>query len=313
MHHATRFSASRSPVLQWVWHLVVACVCTSGPIAAQAQVLKSAERLATPPSAQAVSKASQMQPTADSNRAPVMGPGDQITITVFGQPDMSAEVTVGDSGAITVPLVGTLKVSELTPVQVETLIAQRLKEGGYLQNPGVAVQLKQIRSQMVSVLGEVQHPGRFPLQGRLTVLEALASAGGLTAKADKTVLLLRKPGPENAVADERQEIKIQLDEVSGGQRGQLDATLQNDDVVYVATQKLFFIHGEVRKPGAYPLEVGLNVMKALSISGGVTDRGSMSRIRIHRQDAQHAWHEIDADPAQSIQAEDVIYVNERLF
>lgn len=242
-----------------------------------------------------------------------LGAGDQITITVFGQPDMSAEVTVGENGTITVPLVGTLNVLNLTSVQLQTLIANRLKEGGYLQEPGVSVQVRQVRSQMISVLGEVQRPGRFPLTGRMTALEAIAGAGGLTERAERAVLLLRRPAGSKNLLDDRQEISIRFDDPSGKRLGTLDAALQNEDVVFVGRYKQFFVHGEVRRAGAFPMEVGMTVMKALALSGGVSERGSMNRIKVFRRDERDVLQEIKADQFMMIQPEDVIYVDERLF
>ncbi|GAB4090014.1 SLBB domain-containing protein [Hydrogenophaga soli] len=255
-------------------------------------------------------------PAARPNReqeAP-LGVGDQIAITVFGQPDLSAEVTVGETGFIMVPLIGTLNVLNLSAAQLETLVARRLKEGGYLKNPGVSVQIRQLRSQQVSVMGEVQRPGRYPLQGRMTVLEALATAGGLTQRADRQVMLLRKPDtPASGDLGVREEIRIQLDTTGGGLRGQLDATLKNDDVVFVGVQKQFYVLGEVRRPGAYPMEPGMNVMKALSIGGGITERGSSRRIKIHRTDEQKVSHEQPATLTTPVEPDDVIHVDERLF
>lgn len=242
-----------------------------------------------------------------------LGLGDQISITVFGQPDLSAEVTVGESGTIMVPLVGTLNVVSLSPAQLETAIADRLKSGGYLQNPGVSVQIRQLRSQLVSVLGEVQRPGRYPIQGRMTVLEALATAGGLTQRADRSVVLLRKPVAGASSASQVQEIGIQLDDASARMRGQMDVAVANDDVIYVGVQKQFYIHGEVRRPGAYPVEVGMNVMKALAISGGVSERGSIKRIKVHRLNERKELTEIKVDPYFTLQPDDVIFVDERLF
>jgi len=245
---------------------------------------------------------------------PPLGIGDQITIAVFGQPDLSAEVTVGESGTIMVPLIGTLNVLNMSAAQLEAMVAMRLKDGGYLQNPGVSVQIRQLRSQLVSVIGEVQRPGRYPIQGRMTVLEALATAGGLTPRADKTIVLLRKPSADKASDTQREEISIQLETEGNGQfRGRLDAALLNDDVVFVGVQKLFYIHGEVRRPGAYPMEPGLNIMKALSISGGVSERGSARRISIHRLNADKVLKELPAELAMPIQPDDVIHVDERLF
>jgi polysaccharide export outer membrane protein len=242
----------------------------------------------------------------------LVGVGDQIFITVFGQTDMSAEVTVNDNSQVTLPLIGTLTVGGLTPPAIEKLIAQRLRDGEYLRNPEVSVQVKQVRSQMISVLGEVQRPGRFPILGKLTVLDALATAGGLGPKADRTVFLLRR-NPVRGGDSQRLEIAIKLDQVIDAGRGELDVELKNDDVVFVAQQKLFYIHGEVRRPGAYPMEADLDVMRVLSLSGGVTERGSLRRIRILRKDADQKTQEISATLNSPVMGGDVVYVDERFF
>jgi len=258
-----------------------------------------------------------LPPTRDTSLAVpldrlLVGVGDQIFITVFGQTDMSAEVTVNDNSQVTLPLIGTLTVGGLTPPTIEKLIAQRLRDGEYLRNPEVSVQVKQVRSQMISVLGEVQRPGRFPILGKLTVLDALATAGGLGPKADRTVFLLRR-NPVMGEDRQRLEIAIKLDQVIDAGRGELDVELKNDDVVFVAQQKLFYIHGEVRRPGAYPMEVDLDVMRVLSLSGGVTERGSLRRIRILRKDADQKTQEISATLSSPVMGGDVVYVDERFF
>ncbi len=242
----------------------------------------------------------------------LIGGGDQIFIAVFGQPDMSAEVTVNENGQVTLPLLGTLKVSGLPPQDIERLVAKRLKDGEYLKNPEVSVQVRQLRSQVFSVLGEVQRPGRFPLQGRLTVLDALATAGGLTARADRTLFLIRRNQAKGAES-QRQEILIELDQLVDRSRGAVDIELMNEDVVFITQQKFFYIHGEVRRPGAYPMEPDLNLMKAISLGGGVTERGSIKRIKIHRQLPDKKLLEIKPDLSAGIQSGDVIYVDERLF
>lgn len=259
-----------------------------------------------------VSGALQAMPSDGIDKLSV-GVGDQIFITVFGQPDMSAEVSVNDNEQVTLSLIGTLKVGGLSPQSIEKLIAQRLRDGEYLRNPQVSVQVKQVRSQMISVLGEVARPGRYPILGRLTVLEALAIAGGLAPRADRVVSLLRRNLEKNGRGGERQEIPIRLDQLADPGRGELDVELRNDDVVFVAQQKLFYIHGEVRKPGAYPMEPDLNVMRVLSISGGVTERGSLRRIRISRKNGDMKNQEFKPELDTPILSGDVVYVDERLF
>ena len=241
-----------------------------------------------------------------------VGVGDQIFITVFGQPDMSAEVTVNDNEQVTLPLIGTLKIGGLTPPMIERLVAQRLKDGEYLRNPEVSVQVRQVRSQMISVLGEVQRPGRIPIIGKLTVLDAVATAGGLTPRADNSALLIRRnSAPTGGV--QRKEIVVRLDQVMNSSTAELGIELVNEDIVFVPLQKLFYIHGEVRKPGAYPIEPELNLMRVLSISGGVTERGSLRRIRIFRKDADQKIQEFTPDLNSPVVSGDVIYVDERLF
>lgn len=248
---------------------------------------------------------------AGQNRI-LVGAGDQIFIAVFGQPDMSAEVTVNENGHVTLPLIGTLKVGGLAPPAIETLVAKRLRDGEYLRNPEVSIQIRQLRSQVISVLGEVQRPGRFPLQGRLTVLDALATAGGLTTRADRTVFLIRRDHAKGSNT-QRQEIAIELDQLVDKSRGDVDLELTNEDVIFVAQQKFFYIHGEVRRPGAYPMEPDLNLMRALSIGGGVTERGSLKRVRVHRQQIDKRIIELKPELVTPIQNGDVIYVDERLF
>lgn len=299
--------------------LCVLLALITGSSPAQALQLKLSTELATVPdmATAGAPRTEAAQPVNDALVArdgqPPLGVGDQIAIAVFGQPDLSAEVTVGESGSIMVPLIGTLNVLNMSAAQLETMVAKRLKDGGYLQNPGVSVQIRQLRSQLVSVIGEVQRPGRYPIQGKMTVLEALATAGGLTQRADKSILVLRKSPTTVSGDSTREEISIQLDTAGAQFRGRLDAPLVNDDVVYVGVQKLFYIHGEVRRPGAYPMEQGLNIMKALALSGGVSERGSKGRIKVHRLDAQKVLREIRAELPLAIEPDDVIYVDERLF
>ncbi len=298
-----------------LWFLLSALlICQGMTSVAHGQVLRYTYMLTALPTEGAVRPFRMTDvavPNMDSQS--ILGLGDQIQITVFGQPDMSAEVTVGEAGTIMLPLVGTIKVTDLTSAQTEALIASRLRTGGYLKNPSVSVQIRQIRSQMISVLGEVQRPGRFPLPGRMTVLEALATAGGLTQRAGHKVVVVRRAANGKYSDNQRVEVDIQLDQAAAPGRGLLDVPLINDDVLFVGPQKQFYVHGEVRRPGVYPMEPSLNVMKALSISGGVSDRGSIRRIRLHRLDENKVLRETSANPATELQADDVLFIDERLF
>jgi len=239
-----------------------------------------------------------------------IGAGDVLQVTVFGQPDLSAEVSVTDEGEVTLPLIGLLRIAGMSQAELEKLIAQRLREREYLLHPEVSVTVRQNRSQAVSVLGEVARPGRYPLQGRFTVLDLLAVAGGLTPKADTVAVLLRKEG---GAAGAPVRIPIRLDRVANPDRSPLDLVLSQGDMVYVGQQKFFYIHGEVRRPGSYPMEPDLDVMRALSLGGGVTERGSMSRIQIHRKSEGAEARDFSPQLTDAVKDGDVIYVKERIF
>ncbi|KAF1045982.1 MAG: hypothetical protein GAK38_02685 [Xylophilus sp.] len=247
-----------------------------------------------------------------------IGPGDVLRITVLGQPDLSAEVGVNDRGSVAVALVGSVPVAGLTPAEAAARSAELLRSGGYLVRPEVSVDTVQVRSQLVSVLGEVRQPGRYPIPGRLTVLELLATAGGLTEQADTVVTLLRRPdggtSPDPApAAAGGARIPGRLGDGSGEpSRAPLDVELRSGDVVYVERKKLFYIHGEVNRPGAYPMEPGMNVMRAIALGGGMNLRASSRRIDINRT-VQGVPQKIRSDLNAPVLPGDTVFVNESIF
>lgn len=243
-----------------------------------------------------------------------VGSGDVLRVTVFGQPDLSAEVGVNDKGFLTLPLIGGIDVNGLTTSEISAKVADGLRKGQYLKNPEVSVEVVQLRSQMVSVLGEVSRPGRYPIPGHMSVLELLATAGGLTVQADQTVTLLRRKNDKTGSSAESDvRIPILLGETSATERTPLDVELNAGDVVYVNKKKLFYIHGEVNRPGSYPMEQDMNVMRAISMGGGMTQRASQRRIYINREMPEKGVQEIKAKLTDPVLPGDVVYVNESLF
>ncbi len=132
---------------------------------------------------------------SDAN-ADVVGEGDQLLVTVFGQPDLSADIIVGANGIVTLPLVGTVDVRGKTGSEIAGIFAKKLEAGQYLIKPKVSVKVAAQVSRSFSVLGEVVRPGRFILQGNLSVLDALSLAGGVTPRADKNLRILRRSSQE---------------------------------------------------------------------------------------------------------------------
>src|SRR5262245_7393994 len=127
-----------------------------------------------PPAAAQLS-AEQAQALADANEYR-LGPGDTVKITVYDNKDLMTEADITQAGKINFPLIGEVTLGGLTKSDAERAIAQRLSNGGYIPKAHVNVLVTQYRSQQVSVLGEVNKPGMYPLSQQATVTDVLAMA-----------------------------------------------------------------------------------------------------------------------------------------
>lgn len=237
-----------------------------------------------------------------------LGAGDGIRILVFQNPDLTLETRVSESGTITYPLIGTVAVGGLTLIEAENRIAAGLKDGGFVRQPQVNIVLVQVRGNQVSVLGQVNRPGRFPLETFNTrVSDMLAAAGGAAPNGDDVIILtgFRDGKPF------RKEIDIPA--LFLGDKPEADIVLAGGDTLYVHRAPVFYIYGEAQRPGAYRIERGMTVMQALSLGGGPTPRGTDWRLRLHRKNAEGAVEKLSPSLTDLIQAEDVLYVRESLF
>lgn len=237
-----------------------------------------------------------------------LGAGDLIRIVVFQNPDLTLDTRVTESGAITYPLIGTVRIGGMTIDAAEKRIAKGLKDGGFVQQPQVNIVLTQVRGNQVSVLGQVNRPGRFPMDTFNTrVSEMLATAGGIAPTGSDTVIVvgIRDGKPF------RKEIDIPGIYVDGKQ-GE-DIVVQGGDVLYVHRAPVFYIYGEAQRPGAYRIERGMTVQQALAQGGGTTVRGMEYWVRLHRKGADGKVERHTPDWQESIQADDVIYVRESIF
>lgn len=236
-----------------------------------------------------------------------IGAGDTVQIDVLGQPELSARGNVSGDGRVTAALLGAVSVAGLTTSQAAERIAAGYRAGQYLVSPQVTVTLVDYQSQQMTVLGEVRSPGRFPMRTRLSVLDALALSGGITEQGASTAYLLR---PEDSVVTR---YEIDLDALIQAGAGQQYFELLAGDTVVVPKAQLFYIYGEVRNPNAYKLKPGMTVIQALSLAGGLTDKGSDKRIDIRRQFADGRLRSFSTNLNEPLMPDDVVYVRERLF
>lgn len=238
-----------------------------------------------------------------------LGPGDSIRISVFQNPNLSLETRVGEDGAITYPLIGRVSVGGGTLAAAEQTIARALEAGNYLREPQVTVLLLLTRSSQVSVLGLVNRAGRYPLDTVNTrVSEMIAIAGGVaTAGGDIAILTGERLGKPF-----RKEIDIAA---LFGEKGYAeDIAVAGGDVIYVERAPMFYVYGEVNRPGAYRLERGMTLRHALARGGGPTQRGSERNLRLHRRGANGAVQVLNNPKLDELaRPEDVLHVGESIF
>ncbi len=239
-----------------------------------------------------------------------LAPGDQIRVQVFQNPDLTLDARVGESGFISYPLVGKVKVGGLPLDGAEALLAAALKKGGYVQQPQVNIALLQVRGNQASVLGQVNRPGRFPLEtANTTVTDLLAQAGGVApGGADMVVLTGSRDGkPFRTEIDVPALYRV----AQGGSAGTL--VVQPGDVLFVDRAPVYYIYGEAQRPGAYRVERGMTLRQALAQGGGPTVRGTERSLKVERRAADGSFQPLKLDMNAQIQPDDVIYVPESLF
>lgn len=135
----------------------------------------------------------------EANRPYYIGPFDKLSIAVFGIDDLNSEIQVDAGGGLSFPLVGTIKASGLTPDQLARKLESELR-GRYVRNPNVTVNLQETVSQVVTVDGQVDQPGLYPVVGRMTLIRAVATAGGTSefAKLEDVVVFRTVNGQKMA-------------------------------------------------------------------------------------------------------------------
>lgn len=135
-----------------------------------------------------------------------LGSQDQIVVTVFGQEDLSGEFQVDGEGRVSLPLVGNVQLGDMTIREAEAAIADKLRPD-YLRNPRVSVQVVNYRP--FYILGEVKQPGGYPYVDGMTVVQAVALAGGYTYRADEDDVVIVRGGDRGRGKEKaRQETRV---------------------------------------------------------------------------------------------------------
>jgi polysaccharide biosynthesis/export protein len=244
----------------------------------------------------------------------LLGPQDAINITVFGETDLSRKYTIEQDGTFTFPLIGRVTAKGLTLRQLEQELKKRLAGGGFLKNPEVTVAVEAYQSQRIMIWGQVNQPGEYQLTGDMTLLSALARAGSVTAMAGREVLVVRtrRGGNGAASAGDPEILRIDLLDLQAGNMA-LNIPLQDGDTINVPKAQSVFVSGQVKSPGAYPVESGMTVLQVLSLAGGLSERGSDKRINIQRTVDGQRKELKGVKLSTVVEPGDTIVVGQRIF
>ena len=239
-----------------------------------------------------------------------LGPGDQIRITVYQNPDLSMETRINEAGTISYPLLGSVRLGGLSVTAAETRLASELRDGGFLRNPQVMILVAMVRANQINVLGMVAKPGRYPLDvGGMRFTDVLAMVGGALGESgsDTAVVMGQRNGQPT-----RLEIDVPGIFAPGGQAG--DVLILPGDTIWVDRAPQVYLQGEINRPGPMRLGRNMTLMHVLASAGGISQRGTLRGLRIVRRNPQGRYETFTpASMEDSLRDGDVIIVPESLL
>lgn len=256
----------------------------------------STARAQRPPEMGAPAPSSTTAPATPQTAAPpagyALGSGDRIRLIVFGEETLSGEFVVDGAGRLALPLIGEVRAQGLTAPALEKAIADALRQG-YLNDPRVSVEV--LNHRPFYILGEVAQPGEYPFVSGLTVVNAVARAGGFTPLADQTRVTVKRAG-----RDSEEEFSLTM-----------ATPVQPGDTIRIARGSVYIL-GEVNSPGEYPFTPGMTVMKAVAAAKGFTYRAATRRVMIQsRGNPRERTYRLTPD--LRVEPGDTIRIPERFF
>ena len=246
----------------------------------------------------------------------VVGPQDILTITSFDQESLSNKYPVDADGTFTFPLIGRVKAGGLTLRELESELKRLLKDG-FFKDPQLSVGVEQYRSQKIHIVGEVRNPGTYPLTGEMSLIEAVARAGSTLPGASGEALVVRvkagqpTAGPVLPNGDDTEVTTVDLRQLQSGALSQ-NVSLRDGDTIFVPRSESVYVFGQVKNPGAYAIQRTTTVLQALSLAGGVSERGATGRIKIVRIEKGKTV-EVKVKLTDIVRPGDTIMVPERFF
>jgi polysaccharide export outer membrane protein len=237
----------------------------------------------------------------------VLGPGDEVEVTVYGAPDLSGRTRVGAEGNISMPLIGYVRVAGLRSSEAEAAIEAQLRQNNILNDPRVSVFVKEYNSSGISVAGEVAKPGFYSALGPHRLFDVLQAAGGPTDRAANKVVISHRGQRDTTT------LSISKDPA---EMAASNIALEPGDTVVVPKAGIVYVLGEITRPGGYVLNStgGITVLQVVAVAGGPTHIASAGKTRLlHRTENGFQEQQIDLTKLLRGKAHDVSVRNEDIL
>lgn len=248
--------------------------------------------------------------TAPANgSALVIGPGDELEVTVYGAPDLSGHTRVSADGNISLPLIGYVRIAGLSSSEAEGAIEAVLRQNNLVNDPQVSLYVKEYTSSGISVAGEVTKPGFYSAVGPHRLFDVLQAAGGPTDRAANKVVISHR--------DQRDATTLSISK-NPAEMTASNVELQPGDTVVVPKAGIVYVLGEVTRPGGYVLNStgGITVLQVVAVAGGPTHVASAGKTRLLRR-TENGFQEQQIDVTKllrgkaldiSVRDEDILFI-----
>ncbi|MGB5685793.1 MAG: SLBB domain-containing protein, partial [Candidatus Electrothrix sp.] len=248
----------------------------------------------------------------------IVGAEDILAIEVYDNPDLKGEYTVSANGDIVFPLIGQVKASGKNLAAIKDELT-RLLEKDYLFNPIVSVDVSKYLSKKVKIMGNVGKPGIYYLDGPTRLFDLLTKAEGVSKQSGATVMSGQKvhitraaPKINSATSpDNITTYYVDLHQLLVEGKDEANVYLQPGDVIFIPDASSFNVIGEVKQSGSFPYEEGTTLLKAISLAGGLTEKGTSDNAVIKRLQNGRIV-EMQAGMDTLLAADDTVYIPENL-
>jgi polysaccharide biosynthesis/export protein len=236
--------------------------------------------------------------------------GDLLQIKVFGAAELDQDARVSSRGEIIMPLLGAVHVGGLTDYDAQALIEGKLRQAGLMKDPHVTVLTKEYSTQGITVLGEVQKPGIYPLLGSRRLYDVISAAGGTTPKAGRKIKIVHRNQPDTPT-----ELDIDSDPSTSTPA---NVAIMPGDTIVVSRAGIVYVVGDVAHPSGFIMDNNgnLTVLQAIAMAGGTNGTAALDKARIirktdsGRQELPMPLKQILAAKSEDVplQADDILFV-----